>query len=182
MAAALLCWVYREQRPLTVIEAVGFTLFIAAVCGAIYGCLITRFRMGLLGLVVGAIVGGVCGLFVSMFTVPFLINADFRRTGTLTTTFSVAAAVVAGVYQLEPLFAVLGVGGGFVVLCGVGFRLWPASKPIDLFRCEQCGYDLKGLAEARCPECGRERIIVPRIARLKAHADAVDASNANEKQ
>lgn len=171
---------YQEREPATVIGAIGFTMSVAAVCGAIYGCFITHFDTSLLGLVVGAIAGGICGLFASMFTVPCLINADFRRTGSLAMTFGIAAAVVAGVIELNPVFAVIGVGGGFVVLCGVGFRSWPASKPIDPFRCEQCGYDLKGLTDARCPECGRERIIVPKIAKLKAPVAEVADSNTNE--
>ncbi len=41
-----------------------------------------------------------------------------------------------------------------LVLCGVVFlrnRYWPLRQP---GRCAGCGYDLRGLPELRCPECG----------------------------
>jgi hypothetical protein len=35
----------------------------------------------------------------------------------------------------------------------VGFSLGVRRLPL-LSRCDECGYDLRGLASARCPECG----------------------------
>ena len=45
----------------------------------------------------------------------------------------------------------------FVALAGLGvsYLIWPAPV-IRRGCCERCGYDLRGLTERRCPECGNE--------------------------
>ena len=57
---------------------------------------------------------------------------------------------------------VLPIAGGIAVVTGVGFLLLYRRTPPRC--CAECGYDLRGLPAARCPECGRtERLLTALI-------------------
>lgn len=55
-----------------------------------------------------------------------------------------------GVVQV-PLFYVVAASGVFPVMSWVARRRYRAA-----WQCKRCGYDLRGSAGARCPECGAE--------------------------
>jgi hypothetical protein len=51
---------------------------------------------------------------------------------------------------------VYGLAGGaqYFLLAIVFLYVWEWRRPRDRTHCTKCGYDLRGLREPRCPECG----------------------------
>lgn len=71
-----------------------------------------------------------------------------------------ALAVPTGVAVLPGLAVVWGKWVGvvlFVVWAQGAARRWIASLHKPAWACRSCGYDCRGIAADRCPECGAER-------------------------
>lgn len=60
------------------------------------------------------------------------------------------------IFAMFAPFAVIGIM--FSVMAVKGYKAWPTMKQLlaelDKTRCRKCGYNLFGLSEKRCPECG----------------------------
>jgi hypothetical protein len=123
------------------------------------------------GCLIGAVEGhamastssGILGEFVVLWTpwglVCGLVTWPFVRSRAR---WATAAVLSAGV--IAAAGAALSGGGRWSPLlvpalaqflaAAYGMRRWPAEYAAGM--CRGCGYDLRGLPVARCPECGRE--------------------------
>ena len=100
---------------------------------------------------------------------PLVVKGNSHQHGTPLPIALVAASVggIAGSFIVTllvvSLLDVLQLGSGFAMIVtavasfsatGWWFFRWMRPRPIDFGKCQQCGYDLRGLPSNRCPECG----------------------------
>lgn len=87
---------------------------------------------------------GMCSLYVIAISLGYAFSPDpIER----------ATAGWGLLYLLTFTFGILG-GGSILLLCSIAYlrnRYWPL---VPAGHCRVCGYDLYGLPEPRCPECG----------------------------
>jgi DNA-directed RNA polymerase subunit RPC12/RpoP len=151
---------YRHIDPPTTLDSVVFSVASGMVCGSIYAASLffLDLSMGMLG--------GLFGLFGGLLLSPMIVAAlrqgSVEYAGWIALLPAMGFSVLFGLIGLNPLLSLVIVATLFAALCVLSSRLHPATKPIDPFTCENCGYDLHGVNDITCPECGRERIVMPK--------------------
>ncbi len=163
---------YQQDEPATVLESVAFSAVSGLICGGLYAAMLFTMDEVSLGLMFGLVLG----LLVSPIVVAIHRNCSIANTGCASLVLCVVLIVVAGVTRFDPGLTLLGVIGAFLVTCAVVARYFPAVRRIELFMCESCGYDLRGVRDVRCPECGRERIVLPKSVMMSGQSAGADGS------
>jgi hypothetical protein len=102
----------------------------------------------------GAICGTIGGVFLIPVTVAFLVDIPLRRAVTWISLPCLLPSAVLGLFPSDPLLSLIIVAGIFVGLT-VYAHPSDANELDRSFECEYCGYDLRGLSTAQCPECGK---------------------------
>ena len=149
---------YRHIDPPTTPDSFFFSAASGMVCGAIYAFLLDG--MWTIGL--GGLFGLVGGILLSPLIIAVLRQGSIEHAGWIGLLPALGLSILLGMYGMNPILALFTVATSFAVLCALSTRLYPATRPIDPFTCENCGYDLDGVKDITCPECGRERIVMPK--------------------
>ena len=151
---------YRHIEAPTTLDSVAFSAASGMVCGAIYAA--SLFFLDLSMGMIGGFFGLAGGLLLSPAIVTALRQGSVEYAGWIALLPAMVFSVLFGLVGLNPLLSLVIVATSFAALCLLSSRLYPATKPIDLYTCENCGYDLHGVNDITCPECGRERIVMPK--------------------
>jgi DNA-directed RNA polymerase subunit RPC12/RpoP len=151
---------YRQIEPPTTLDSVAFSVASGMVCGSIYAA--SLFFLDLSMGMIGGFFGLLGGLLLSPMIVAALRQGSVEYAGWIALLPAMVFSVLFGLVGLNPLLALVIVATSFAALCVLSSHLFPATRPIDPFICENCGYDLHGVKDITCPECGRERIVMPK--------------------
>ena len=131
------------------------------VCGVVSGTVVHVASLGLPLRFESLAVGGIVGLVVSPAVIAGMRGVEFGRPA-----LAALSAAVAACSLLMAAGGGTGAGlvGFWVVLIGTGTmvgRRLRARESAEVGCCGECGQDLAGAPDRVCPECGRERVVVP---------------------
>lgn len=105
------------------------------------------------GLLFGIFGGSILGLLSCIYTIPLLLDTNWKRSFLFVFGLTFIASIAFGV--IHPLLGAIAASGVQVwtgTIASKRYRLLDAQMPI----CTNCGYDLRRLRAIRCPECGTE--------------------------